>query len=66
MKREAINDLINWKNNQSKKPLIIYGPRQVGKTYLVREFAKEFYENIYEINFELKKTLQKFLTVIYQ
>ncbi len=55
MKRKAIYDLIDWKENHNGKPLIIYGPRQVGKTYLIREFAKEYYDNIFEINFELDR-----------
>ena len=53
MKRKIIDDLIKWKENKNHKPLIIYGARQVGKTYIIKEFAKEYYENIYEINFEL-------------
>ena len=55
MKRKLIENLLNWKKNNRNKPLIIYGARQVGKTYLVREFAKENYEYLYEINFELDK-----------
>ncbi len=46
---------IKLEKNKRNKPLIIYGARQVGKTYLVREFAKENYEYLYEINFELDK-----------
>ena len=56
MQRKAMKDLIEWKENHNGKPLIIYGPRQVGKTYLVREFAKMYYDNIFEVNFELDKT----------
>lgn len=55
MERKALLDLKKRKEENSGKPLIIYGARQVGKTYLVREFAKQFYENIFEINFELEK-----------
>ena len=55
MKRKLINELLNWKKNKRTKPLMIYGARQVGKTYLVREFAKDNYEYLYEINFELDK-----------
>lgn len=55
MKRKLITDLLEWKNHKRSKPLIIFGARQVGKTYLVREFAKEHYEYLYEINFELDK-----------
>lgn len=41
--------LIKWKNNDSKKALIVEGSRHVGKTYIIRQFAKENYENIIEI-----------------
>ena len=47
MERIALQKLINWNNNKRKKPLIIWGARQVGKTYLVEElFAKTYYKNI--------------------
>ena len=48
MERNALQKLIEWNNNSRKKPLIIRGARQVGKTYLVEElFAKTFYKNNY-------------------
>lgn len=52
MRRKMMKDLLEWKNRKDNKPLIIYGPRQVGKTYLVRQFASLHYDNIFEINFE--------------
>ncbi|UTY38029.1 AAA family ATPase [Allocoprobacillus halotolerans] len=52
MKRTIYNDLIQWKNKSTKKPLIIKGARQTGKTYIVREFAKNHYQHLIEINFE--------------
>ena len=52
MKREIINDLIKWKNSKNKKPLIIHGARQVGKTYIVKQFGKEYYDNMIYVNFE--------------
>ena len=52
MYREAINELIKWKDSRRRKPLIIEGARQVGKTWLVREFAKTHYKNLAYINFE--------------
>ncbi|MGN1276402.1 MAG: ATP-binding protein, partial [Floccifex sp.] len=51
LKRKAYDKLIEWKNQDNKKALCIIGARQVGKTTLVREFAKENYENFIEINF---------------
>lgn len=39
MERLAINELLKWKNKEYRKPLIVEGARQVGKTWLVKEFA---------------------------
>ena len=58
MKRFAYNKLIEWKNKEDRKPLIIRGARQVGKTWLMKEFAKE-YKHIIYINFEDSTVLQK-------
>lgn len=52
MKRIIDKKLDDWYSNENKKPLIIKGSRQVGKTYSVRKFAKRNYENLIEINFE--------------
>ena len=51
MYRKALHDLIDWKDRPSRKPLIIRGARQVGKTWLVRKFAGQF-GNLVEINFD--------------
>ncbi|MBE6812337.1 MAG: ATP-binding protein [Ruminococcaceae bacterium] len=48
MERTALQNLIDWNNNKRKKPLIVWGARQVGKTYLIVElFAKKYYKNNY-------------------
>lgn len=52
MKRQIDNKLKAWRQSTNKKPLIIKGARQVGKTYSIREFAKQNYNNLVEINFE--------------
>lgn len=52
MKREAIKQLYAWKAKQDRKPLIIRGARQVGKTWLMKEFAQEAYAQYVYINFE--------------
>ena len=52
LKREIINDLINWKESNNRKPLIIHGARQVGKTYIIKQFGKEYYDNFIYVNFE--------------
>jgi len=51
LKRKAWQKLIEWKENKDKKALCIIGARQIGKTTLVREFAKENYKNFIELNF---------------
>ena len=50
LKRKADDFLVQWKSNPDRKPLIIRGPRQVGKTETIRKFAAENYENVIEIN----------------
>ena len=59
MEREIVNKLINWKNQRNRKPLIIHGARQVGKTYIVKEFGKNYYENTIYVNFETNTELLK-------
>ena len=51
MERHVIEDLIKWKNSSNRKPLMLFGARQVGKTWLVREFATFNYEDYIELNF---------------
>jgi len=51
LKRKAYDKLLDWKNTKNKKCLMIKGARQVGKTYLVREFGKNEYKSFIEINF---------------
>lgn len=58
MKRSITKKLLNWKNSVYRKPLIIYGARQIGKTYTVLDFGKREYENIVYCNFENDKKLQ--------
>lgn len=52
MHRDAIYDLLKWKNKKNKKPLIIRGARQVGKTWLMKEFGNNSYEEMVYINFD--------------
>ena len=52
MERLIEQDLLKWNNTPHKKPIIIQGPRNTGKTYIVRKFAKEQYKDFIEINFE--------------
>lgn len=52
MKRFITEKLIDWKNRKDRKPLILRGARQVGKTYILQEFGKNYYENIAYFNFD--------------
>ncbi len=62
MIRNALKDLETWKNQKNRKPLIIRGARQVGKTWLVREFARNNFDHLLEINFdETPKQAQFFI-----
>jgi predicted AAA+ superfamily ATPase len=52
MYRKEIEELKAWKVSPNRKPLIIKGARQVGKTWLIKEFGKMAYEQVAYINFE--------------
>lgn len=51
LKRKASSDILYWKEHKTTQALLVDGARQVGKTYIIREFAKEHYEHFAEINF---------------
>ena len=51
LKRKIESVLVDWKNSGAKKPLVIKGIRQCGKTYIVQNFAKENYESVVYMNF---------------
>ena len=50
MKRDLYDNLIQWKNNPHRKPLIVKGARQVGKTYLIEEFGRNEFDNCIILN----------------
>ena len=52
MERKMSGKLLEWKNSKEKTPLILYGARQVGKTYTILSFGKENYKNVAYINWE--------------
>ena len=58
MKRNAIQSMINWKNDEERKPLILRGARQVGKTWLMKEFGKSCYKNYVYFNFDEEDDLK--------
>lgn len=57
MKRTQLSELLNWRQSERRKPLIIKGARQVGKTWLMKEFGRIAYEKVAYINFESNKHL---------
>ena len=56
-----MKDLLEWKKSKKRKPLLIYGARQVGKTYIVKEFGTEQYENMIYVNFEKNKIVSNMI-----
>lgn len=52
MKRKVIEELIKWKNKANRKPLILRGARQVGKTWLMKSFAEEYFDNYAYFNMD--------------
>jgi predicted AAA+ superfamily ATPase len=58
MQREAMNDLIKWKERSHRKPLIIQGARQVGKTWIMKEFGKKHYQQVAYINFDNNERME--------
>ncbi len=58
MKRNALLDMANWKNDADRKPLVLRGARQVGKTWLMKEFGKKYYKNYVYFNFDEEDELK--------
>ena len=58
MKRDAMQELIKWKNDAERKPLVLRGARQVGKTWLMKEFGKNCYQNFVYFNFDEEDELR--------
>ena len=63
MKRAAIEKLKEWKKNPKRKPLIIRGARQVGKTWLMKEFGNTEYKNVIYVNFELQDLMREHFSI---
>ena len=61
MKRKIFDSLIEWKNSKGRKPLILNGARQVGKTYILEEFGKEYFENVVYLNMEIEGAVRNFI-----
>lgn len=59
MYRDKIKELEEWKESANRKPLIIRGARQVGKTWIMKEFGKNNYKNVAYINFDGNNRMKK-------
>ena len=64
MKRKALDDILKWKDKFNRKPLFVFGARQVGKTYLVKKlFADQYYKNSYiYIDFKRDENIQDYFS----
>lgn len=58
LRRKAIQDLLRWKSDEDRKPLVLKGARQVGKTWLMKEFGKSCYDNFAYFNFDEEDELK--------
>lgn len=63
MNRLLIQEMVAWKNSKNRKPLIIQGARQVGKTWLMKEFGKREFEQVVYLNFENSTRLNQLFAV---
>ena len=62
MKRFILNELVKWKESKYRKPLILKGARQIGKTYILQQFGKENYEGVAYFNFDHDEDLYNLFT----
>lgn len=62
MYRNQIQNLIKWKDSKNRKPLIIRGARQVGKTWLMKEFGEKYYDNCAYINMDNNSRMEQLLS----
>lgn len=58
MYRNSMKDLIKWKDNINRKPMILRGARQVGKTWLMKEFGEKYYKSYVYFNFDEETQLK--------
>lgn len=58
MKRNAISKLVLWKTSEERKPMVLKGARQVGKTWLMQEFGRNYYDNFVYFNFDEEDELK--------
>ena len=61
MQRKIMTRLIEWKNKIERKPLLVYGARQVGKTYILNEFGDKHFKNTVYVNLETNLSVAKYI-----
>ena len=61
MKRKILDSLVEWKSSDERKPLILNGARQVGKTYILEVFGREYFENVIYLNLEIEGAVRNFI-----
>ena len=59
MYRSAIETLYQWKESKYRKPLVLQGARQVGKTWLMKEFGEKAYDNTVYVNFDSNSQMKE-------
>ncbi|MCP1101878.1 putative AAA+ superfamily ATPase [Aequitasia blattaphilus] len=59
MKRFAMDNLLKWKDKKNRKPLILKGARQVGKTWLMKSFGEQYFENVAYVNFDNNQRMRE-------
>ena len=59
MKRELLNELEAWKSSTRRKPMLLLGARQVGKTWLLQEFARTHYRNVVYVRFDRDERMKE-------
>ena len=65
MERLLMDDLVIWKNKKRRKPLIIHGARQVGKTWIMKEFGSRYFEQTIYISFDNNERMKNVFDMDY-
>ena len=65
MERYAMQQLVRWNERKNRKPLILKGARQVGKTWLMREFGKRYFQSVAYVNFDNNKNMKDVFNMDY-
>ena len=56
MKRSMMSELVKWKDKKNRKPLLLTGVRQCGKTYIAKQFGEEYFESVSYVYGNLKSS----------